>query len=85
MKPTGPGPETGENISARDVVDGVRLIAEYREKGIDVIARQLCRWPTVQGGALHRRPDRPDGFGVDLLVAESVHQLSSAPMRRARR
>jgi len=76
FKPSGPGPETGENIAARDVVDGLRLLAEYRDKGIDAIS------PATVPAA-----DRPkvkvfiDGLVdlldsvSDLLLSESVYQL----------
>lgn len=76
FRPTGPGPQAGEAIAARDVVDGLALLAGYREQGIDAISP-----PTVPAA------DRPkvkvfiDDLAdlidavSDLLLGESVYQL----------
>lgn len=76
FKPTGPGPETGEAIAARDVIDGLALLSGYRDKGLDAIS------PATVPAA-----DRPkvkvfiddlidliDSVS-DLLLSESVYQL----------
>jgi hypothetical protein len=76
MAPSGPGPETGENISARDVVDGVRLLAEYRDKGIAAISPPsvpAADQPKV-AAFIDDQADLMDSVS-DLLVSESVHQL----------
>jgi hypothetical protein len=76
LRPTGAGPDTGEDIDARDVVDGVRLVDEYRKGGIDGVS------PVNVPGAdrtqikpvIDALIDQLDAVS-DLLVAESVHQL----------
>jgi hypothetical protein len=76
LKPTQAGPETGEDISARDVIDGVRLVDEYRKGGIGgvspatVPAADRSQIEPVIKGLI----DQLDAVS-DLLVAESVHQL----------
>lgn len=75
-RPTGNAPETGEDIGARDVVDGLRLATEVREQGADA-AR-----PADVPAAEHQQAmafvdelaDLVDAVS-DLLVSESVHQL----------
>lgn len=77
LRPTQDTPEAGsENIAARDVIDGVRLIAEYRDKGIAAIS------PATVAAA-----DRPKLAAFiddlldlmdsvsDLMLSESVHQI----------
>ena len=76
LRPTGAGADTGENISARDVIDGVRLVDEYRKGGISGVspdnvlnADRVMIEPVIVGLI-----DQLDAVS-DLLVAESVHQL----------
>ena len=75
-KPSGPGPETGENIAARDVIDGLRLLAEYRDKGIDAISPASV--PTADRPKvkvfIDELVDLLDAVS-DLLLSESVYQL----------
>ncbi len=77
LRPTGDTPEPGdENIAARDVIDGVRLIAEYRDKGINAIspaAVPAADRPKV-AGFIDDLLDLMDSVS-DLLVSESVHQI----------
>jgi hypothetical protein len=76
FRPTGPGPETGENIAARDVIDGLRLVTEYRDKGIDAIspaAVPAADRPKVRA-FIDDLIDLIDSVS-DLLVSESVYQL----------
>ena len=86
MKPSGPGPEVRREHPARDVVDGVRLIAEYREKGIDVISPAtvpVAERPKV-APFIDDLIDLMDSVS-DLLVAESVHQLVGGNLDGVRR
>jgi hypothetical protein len=76
FRPGGPGPEAGEAIAARDVIDGLALVTAYRAQGIDAISPA-----TVPAG------DRPKVRALiddlvdlidavsDLLLGESVYQL----------
>ncbi len=76
FKAVGPGPQSGENIAARDVLDGVRLISEYRLKGLAALR------PPAVPAADHAKAeafikdlvDLLDSVS-DLLLAESVYQL----------
>lgn len=75
-KPSGPGPETGENIAARDVIDGLRLLAEYRDQGIDAISPAsvpAADRPKVKA-FIDDLVDLLDAVS-DLLLSESVFQL----------
>ena len=77
LRPTRDTPEPGdENIAARDVVDGVRLIAEYREKGIAAISPAAVPAADRAKVAVHIDDllDLMDSVS-DLLVSESVHQI----------
>ena len=77
FKPSGPGPDTGgENIAARDVIDGLRLLAEYRDKGIDAISPAgvpAADRPKVKA-FIDDLIDLLDSVS-DLLLSESVYQL----------
>lgn len=76
LKPTGAGADTGENIDARDVIDGVRLVDEFRKGGIagvspdNVPAADRAQLKPIVDSLI----DQLDAVS-DLLVAESVHQL----------
>ncbi len=76
FKPSGPGPQTDENIAARDVIDGLRLLAEYRDKGIDAISPAsvpAADRPKVKV-FIDDLADLLDSVS-DLLLSESVYQL----------
>ena len=77
--------EAKEAIAARDVIDGVRLVAEYREKGIGHIAASVL--PLVltapeQGQIAKIIDDLLDQMDsvADLLLAESVFQVAGGNM-----
>lgn len=76
LRPTGAGADTGEDISARDVIDGVRLVDEYRKGGIAGVSPSNV--PNADRVKIEpvivRLIDQLDAVS-DLLVAESVHQL----------
>jgi hypothetical protein len=77
--------EAKEAIAARDVVDGVRLVAEYRERGIGHIAASVL--PLVLGAGdlalvgriLDDLVDQMDSV-ADLLLTESVFQITGGNM-----
>ena len=77
--------EAKEEIAARDVIDGVRLVAEYREKGIGHVAASVL--PLVLTAAEQARIakiiddllDQMDSV-ADLLLAESVFQVAGGNM-----
>lgn len=75
-KPSGAGPETGEAIAARDVVDGARLVAEARDKGFAAIRPALV--PVAEHAKVKafvdELADLIDAVS-DLLLSESVYQL----------
>jgi hypothetical protein len=76
-----------EAIAARDVIDGVRLVAEYREKGIGHIATTAKLDLTDTEKTLISRliddlADQMDSV-ADLLLAESVFQVAGGNMDRA--
>jgi hypothetical protein len=83
LRPAGPAPgdQAQEAVAARDVIDGVRLIAEYRSKGIAAIS------PATVPASAHARIagfiddllDQMDAVS-DLLIAESVHQIAGGNM-----
>jgi hypothetical protein len=74
-----------EAIAARDVVDGVRLIAEYRDQGIGHIAASVA--PLVLSAAeqtliariIDDLVDQMDSV-ADLLLTESVFQIAGGNM-----
>lgn len=78
--------EAKEAIAARNVVDGVRLIAEYRAKGVGPIAASTDP-PLVLSAAeqatmariLDDLLDQMDSV-ADLVLAESVFQVSGGNM-----
>ena len=79
------GDEAKEAIAARNVIDGVRLVAEYREKGIGHIAASVL--PLVLaaseratiGKIIDELSDQLDAVS-DLLLAESVFQVAGGNM-----
>ncbi len=77
LRPTGAAPEDGaENSGVRDVIDGVRLMAEYRDKGIHAISPAsvpAADRPQV-AVFIDDLLDLMDSVS-DLLVSESVHQI----------
>ncbi|MEO5697015.1 MAG: hypothetical protein ABIQ60_07760 [Burkholderiaceae bacterium] len=76
LRPTRAGAEVGEDISARDVVDGVALVDAYREKGIAAISPASVPAADRPKVALQIDDliDLIDAVS-DLLVSESVHQI----------
>jgi len=81
--------EAKEAISARNVIDGVRLISEYREEGIDHIAAAIA--PAVVLTAAEKNliaaiiddlVDQMDSV-ADLLLAESVFHIAGGNMDNA--
>jgi hypothetical protein len=87
LRPAGTraGAEAQEAIAARDVIDGVRLIAEYREHGIGHIAASvlpLVLSPgdlAVMAAVIDDLLDQMDSV-ADLLLAESVFQVAGGNM-----
>lgn len=75
-RPSGNTPETGEDIGARDVVDGLRLATEAREQGADAVRpAAVPAEDHLQAMAfVDDLADLVDAVS-DLLVSESVHQL----------
>ena len=77
--------EAQESIAARDVVDGVRLIAEYREHGIGHIAASVLPLVlnpgelAIIGGIIDDLLEQMDSVS-DLLLAESVFQIAGGNM-----
>ncbi len=78
--------EARESIAARDVIDGVRLVAEYREKGINHIAASVQPAVTLSAGErqtikaiIDDLVDQLDSV-ADLLLAESVFQIAGGNM-----
>lgn len=77
--------EAREAISARNVVDGVRLIAEYREKGIGHVATSVqppaltAAEQTLIAKIIDDLIDQMDSV-ADLLLAESVFQVAGGNM-----
>ena len=77
--------EAREAISARNVIDGVRLIAEYREKGIGHIATSVSPLvlttaeQTLIGKIIDDLIDQLDSV-ADLLLAESVFHVAGGNM-----
>jgi hypothetical protein len=78
--------EAKEAISARNVIDGVRLIAEYREKGINHIASSIAPAVVLTAGEksviaaiIDDLNDQMDSV-ADLLLAESVFQIAGGNM-----
>ena len=76
--------EAKEAIAARDVIDGVRLVAEYREKGINHIAQSVeLALPAAELGVIGKiiddLVDQLDSV-ADLLLAESVFQITGGNM-----
>jgi hypothetical protein len=78
--------EAREAIAARDVIDGVRLVAEYREKGINHIAASVQPAVTLSAGErqtiaaiIDDLLDQLDSV-ADLLLAESVFQIAGGNM-----
>jgi hypothetical protein len=77
--------EAKEAIAARDVIDGVRLIAEYREKGIGHIASSVLPLvltageKTMIGKIIDDLVDQMDSVS-DLLLTESVFQVAGGNM-----
>lgn len=76
--------EAKEAIAARDVVDGVRLVAEYREKGINHIATSVQTALSASELALIAKViddlvDQLDSV-ADLLLAESVFHIAGGNM-----
>jgi len=78
--------EAKEAISARNVIDGVRLIAEYREKGIGHIAASIA--PAVVltaseqsliAAIINDLVDQMDSV-ADLMLAESVFHIAGGDM-----
>ena len=77
--------EAKEAIAARDVIDGVRLVAEYRDQGIGHIASAVL--PLVLSAAdqaliakiIDDLLDQLDSVS-DLLLAESVFQVAGGNM-----
>ena len=86
LKPTGPDDALGEKISARDVIDGVRLIGEYQSSGRSIDAVSPAVVPA--GDRAKVKPwiddllDMMDSVS-DLLVAESVHQIVGGNLEAA--
>ncbi|MEO7851075.1 MAG: hypothetical protein ABIR94_02310, partial [Rubrivivax sp.] len=77
LRPTRGTPEDGaENIAARDVVDGVRLIAEYRDMGIAAISPATVPAADRPNVAvlIDELLDLMDSVS-DLMLSESVHQI----------
>jgi hypothetical protein len=79
--------EAKEAIAARNVTDGVRLVAEYREKGIGHIATtaKLTLTPdelTLISKIIDDLADQMDSV-ADLLLAESVFHVAGGNMDRA--
>lgn len=76
LRPSGNAPEVGEDIGARDVIDGVRLVDEYRKGGIAAVSPPVV--PAADRAAIEPfivdLIDQLDAVS-DLMVAESVHQL----------
>ena len=78
--------EASEAIAARNVIDGVRLIAQYRASGVASIAAATAP-PLVLSGAeqsilsriLDDLLDQMDSV-ADLMLAESVFQVSGGNM-----
>lgn len=87
LRPAGDkaGNEAKEAIAARDVIDGVRLVAEYRDTGIAHIAASvlpLVLSPSEQASIaaiIDDLLDQMDGV-ADLLLAESVFQVAGGNM-----
>nr|MBA2301509.1 hypothetical protein [Acidobacteriota bacterium] len=77
--------EAQEAIAARDVIDGVRLVAEYREKGIDHIGASVLPLVLTAGelkliaSIVNDLVDQLDSV-ADLLLAESVFQIAGGNM-----
>jgi hypothetical protein len=77
--------EAQEAIAARDVIDGVRLIAEYRDHGIGHIAAAVLPLVltaadlSVIGKIIDDLLDQMDSV-ADLLLAESVFQVAGGNM-----
>jgi len=77
LRPTQDAPEAGaENIAARDVVDGVRLVAAYRDNGIAAIspATVLAADRPKVAAFIDDLLDLMDSVS-DLMLSESVHQI----------
>ncbi|WP_280155140.1 hypothetical protein [Piscinibacter sp. XHJ-5] len=80
------GDEASEAISARNVIDGVRLIAEYRAKGIGPVVASTDPPLALSAGdqstiarILDELLDQMDSVS-DLLIAESVFQVAGGNM-----
>jgi hypothetical protein len=77
--------EPQEAIAARHVVDGVRIVAEYREHGIGHIAASVmplvlnANELSIVGRILDDLVDQLDSV-ADLLLAESVFQVAGGNM-----
>lgn len=82
----GAGDEAKESIAARNVIDGVRLIAEYRAKGIGPVLASadppLAVAPAEQATIARIIDDLLDQMDSvsDLLIAESVFQVAGGNM-----
>ena len=86
IKPTGPDDSLGEKISARDVIDGVRLVGEYQDAGKNINAVSPAVVPAAD--RLKVKPWVDDLIDLmdsvsDLLVAESVHQIVGGNLEAA--
>ncbi|MDO9356357.1 MAG: hypothetical protein Q7T55_21850, partial [Solirubrobacteraceae bacterium] len=86
LKPTGPDDSQGERISARDVIDGVRLVNEYQTSGRDINAVSPLKVPLADRPLV--KPWVDDLIDLmdsvsDLLVAESVHQIVGGNLEAA--
>jgi hypothetical protein len=77
--------EAKEAIAARDVIDGVRLVAEYREKGIAHVAASVLPLVMAPGELaviekiVDDLVDQLDSVS-DLLLAESVFHVAGGNM-----
>ncbi|MET0209831.1 MAG: hypothetical protein ABW220_12375, partial [Burkholderiaceae bacterium] len=86
LKPTGPDDSLGEKISARDVIDGVRLVNEYQSSGRNMDAVSPVVVPAADRPKV--KPWIDDLIDLmdsvsDLLVAESVHQIVGGNLESA--
>ncbi|KQW36935.1 hypothetical protein [Rhizobacter sp. Root404] len=86
LKPTGPDDAQGEKISARDVIDGVRLVGEYQSNGRSIDAVSPALVPGADRAKV--KPWIDDLIDLmdsvsDLLVAESVHQIVGGNLEAA--
>lgn len=76
--------EPGDAIAARNVADGVRLVAEYREKGIAGITPAgvpAADQPRL-AAAIDELADQLDAV-ADLLIADSVHHIAGGNLDAA--